>query len=219
MYLRVMMDMDYKDAEVNGDNGYDNIDDNDDTEDHDNTDDYDNTDSNTFDDSNIDECDNTDECDNIDECDNTEGDENTDSILMKLITKLVLFVMEKRSYNCQITKTLERAALLSSSNIRVQSVRCLQVVDNPSLLQDCLFLPFYDVDALVFWCYRYMTESIAKGNGVLSLLGLYPDRDRWCSRLSKLSSAYDLCDSVCFWCSMLLVFSAMISLFSDSGVS
>ncbi|KAI8322616.1 hypothetical protein EDC96DRAFT_550570 [Choanephora cucurbitarum] len=42
-------------------------------------------------------------------------------------------------------------------------------------------------------------------NGVLSLLGLYPDRDRWCSRLSSLSSAYDLRDTVCFWRSMLLV--------------
>ena len=40
---------------------------------------------------------------------------------------------------------------------------------------------------------------------MLSLLGLYPDRDRWCSRLSSLSSAYDLRDTVCFWCSMLLV--------------
>ena len=63
--------MDYKDAEVNGDAGYDNIDDCDDTEGHDNTDDYDTTDSNTFDNSDIDECDNINECDDIDECDNT----------------------------------------------------------------------------------------------------------------------------------------------------
>ncbi|KAI8324719.1 hypothetical protein EDC96DRAFT_550410 [Choanephora cucurbitarum] len=132
--------------------------------------------------------------------------------------------------------TLERAALLSSSNIRVKSVRCLQVVDYLFLLQDFLFLPFHDIDALVFWCYRYMTESIAKDtysgkqsktiqdyrkaiqdycNGVLSLLGLYPDRDRWCSRLSRLSSAYDLRDTVCLWCSMLLVMYA----FGDCYVS
>ncbi|KAI8324616.1 hypothetical protein EDC96DRAFT_550417, partial [Choanephora cucurbitarum] len=35
----------------------------------------------------------------------------------------------------------------------------------------------------------------------------------------KLSSASDFRDTVCFWYSMLLVFSAVISLFSDSGVS
>ena len=82
---------------------------------------------------------------------------------------------------------------------------------------------------------------------MLSLLGLYSDRDRWCSRLSRLSSAYDLRNTVCFWwcmllvfdafgdlcfwcfmswslsllfwCPMILVFSVMVSLFSDSGVS
>ncbi|KAI8324045.1 hypothetical protein EDC96DRAFT_550458, partial [Choanephora cucurbitarum] len=45
-------------------------------------------------------------------------------------------------------------------------------------------------------------------DGVLCLLGLTSDRDRWCSRLPRLSSASDLRDTVCFWCSVLLVFRA-----------
>ena len=92
--------MEYKDAEVNGDAGYDNNDDYDNTEDHDNTDDYDSTDSNTFDNSSIDESDNVSECDNIDEsdnisdCDDIDECDNTAVLTVMLMHKVVCFHFE-----------------------------------------------------------------------------------------------------------------------------